>query len=88
MHNLANYVSFRIVNMESIIMSDIMEIKTAFSKESEIDRRVEQLIRKLVASGRKGLTTQDQATLTNLMAQRSRLMRPPMPRIRPDKHAA
>lgn len=66
-------------------MSDTMEIKSAHSRESEIDREVDQLIRKLVANGPNGLSPQDKATLVNLMAQRSRLMKPPMPKVRPGK---
>lgn len=60
-------------------MSITMELKAAHSRESEIDRQIDDLIRKLVATA-DGLTRQEEALLVNLMAQRSRLMRPPMPR--------
>ena len=67
-------------------MSDTMEIKAAHSRESELDRQIDDLIRKLVASGSSGLGEQDSANLSNLMAQRSRLMRPPMPEFRAGRH--
>lgn len=60
-------------------MSSTMELKATHSRESEIDRRIDDLIRTLV-TGEHELSREDQALLTSLMAQRSRLMRPPVPK--------
>jgi hypothetical protein len=54
-------------------MSNDMNFTFVHSKESEIDKVLEELIGKLVSDG---LTPQEAALFEELLAQRSRLMRP------------
>lgn len=54
-------------------MQGAMKLDVASSRESEIDRTVEDLVGKLIGDG---LSPDEEALYTQLIYQRSRLMRP------------
>ena len=64
-------------------MTDMAELERTSSKESELDRLLEELIAKIVA---RVATAEDMAHYQELLASRTRMMRPPSLRSRSGEH--